>query len=143
MEPHKEQQLQPQKLSLAPWLKLERLLLIVCLCLIGGYGLLLSPRLGVVPSSSESSLQCQEVAQPQQLSRQQLAQLISVPERSQRRYVQEILKAPYCRLPSLSIRAGAATERNVYHLAFDPATDLIVLYEGQSYVGYGFKHSRR
>ena len=97
-----------------------------------------------MPSSTKSSLQCQELVQPQQqLSRQQLAQLLSVPERSQRKYAQEILKAPYCRLPSLNIRAGAATERNVYHLAFDPATELIVLYEGQSYVGYGFKHSRK
>ena len=139
MEPQK--QFQPQKLPLAPWLKLERPLLIVCLCLIGAYGLLFS-RL-MLPSSTEFSLQCQAVVQHQQLSRQQLAQLLSVPERSQRRYVQEILKAPYCRLSSLNIRAGATTERDVYRLAFDQQTDLIVLYEGQSYVGYGFKHSRR
>ena len=142
MEPQK-QQFQPQKLPLALWLKLERPLLIVCLCLIGAYGLLLSSKLKLLPSSTESSLQCQEMAQPQQLSRQQLAQLLSVPERSQRRYVQEVLKAPYCRLSSLNIRAGATTERDVYRLAFDPQTDLIVLYEGQSYVGYGFKHSRK
>lgn len=97
----------------------------------------------VVPKDTtfqERSLTCQEIVQPKTaLSREQLAKLLSIPERSQRRNVQAILKEPYCRLPSLSIRAGAKTEREMYPLAFDPQTSLVVVYEGETYVGYGVK----
>ena len=118
----------------------KNLLLGACLCLLATVGLLLHPNV-LHEAVSQTSLQCQQIVQPQEeLSRQRLAQLLSVPERSQRRQTQEILQAPYCRLPNLNIRAGATTERDVYRLAFDSQTDLIVLYEGQSYVGYGFKH---
>jgi hypothetical protein len=97
----------------------------------------------VIPEDTalqEHSLTCQEIVQPKAaLSREQLAKLLSTPERSQRRNVQAILKEPYCRLPSLSIRAGAKTEREMYPLAFDPQTSLVVVYEGETYVGYGVK----
>ena len=92
------------------------------------------------PSTKERSLLCSEMVQPKAvLSREQLAQLMTVPERSQRSKVQEIVKQPYCKLPGLSIRVGATTERELYPLSFDPQTSLLVLYEGQTYVGYGFK----
>lgn len=96
----------------------------------------------VVPkdnTSQESSLSCQVVQPKAAVSREQLAQLLSIPERSDRKKVQEILKEPYCRLPSLSIRAGAKSDREVYPLAFDPQTSLVVVYEEDSYVGYGVK----
>jgi hypothetical protein len=92
-------------------------------------------------SKPRPDLTCQEIVQPKaMLSHEQLAKLLSVPEHSQRREVQEIVKQPYCRLPSLSIRSGAKTERDAYPLAFDPQTNLVILYEGKTYVGYGFQH---
>jgi hypothetical protein len=91
-------------------------------------------------SKPEPNTFCSEMVQPKAtVSREQLAQLLSVPERSQRRKVQQLLKDPYCRLAPLTIRAGATTERQAYPLASDPQTSLVVLYEGKSYVGYGFK----
>lgn len=85
---------------------------------------------------------CQEIVQPKaSVSRQQLAKLLTVPERGDRTKVQGILKQPYCRLPNLSIRAGATTERDAYPLASDSQTWIVVLYEGKTYVGYGFKRS--
>ena len=114
--------------------------------LVVALALLLNLPPGVLPEHSVStpsrSSACQEILQPKaELSREQLAQLLTVPERSQRRAVQAIVKEPYCKLPSLSIRAGAVTERDAYPLAFDPQTSLIVLYEGKTYVGYGFKRN--
>ncbi len=85
---------------------------------------------------------CQEIVQPKaSVSREQLSKLLTVSERGDRAKVQGILKQPYCRMPSLSIRAGATTERDAYPLASDPQTWLVVLYEGKTYVGYGFKRS--
>ncbi len=86
------------------------------------------------------ALFCEEMVLPKaQLSGEQLAKLLTVPEPAARTKVQEILKQPYCRLPSLSVRVGAITDRDAYPLAFDPQTWLVVLYEGENYVGYGFK----
>jgi hypothetical protein len=85
---------------------------------------------------------CQEIVQPKAVvTREQLAQLLTVPERGERPKVQSIVKEPYCRMPNMSIRAGATTERVAYPLAFDSQTWLVVLYEGGTYVGYGFKRS--
>ena len=141
MEQIQEQLLQPQQGLKEQLLQPRNLLLSTCLCLLATVGLLLHP--GVLQERVSQAMHCQQIVQPQEeLSRQRLAQLLSVPERSQRRQTQKILQAPYCRLPDLNIRAGATTERDVYRLAFDSQNDLIVLYEGQSYVGYGFKHLR-
>ncbi len=83
---------------------------------------------------------CQEIVQPKAVvTREQLATLLTIPERDKRVKVQAIAKQPYCKMPGLNIRAGATTERDVYPLASDPQTWLIVAYEGDSYVGYGFK----
>ncbi|NER39723.1 MAG: hypothetical protein F6J93_38290 [Oscillatoria sp. SIO1A7] len=83
---------------------------------------------------------CEEMILPKaELSGEQLAKLLTVPEPSERSKVQKLLSQPYCRLPSLSVRAGAITERDAYPLGFDQGTWLIVLYEGENYVGYGFK----
>lgn len=72
------------------------------------------------------------------VSREQLAQLLTVPERDSKTRVLSILSEPYCQLPSIQIRAGVAAERNLYPLAFDPQTRLVVLYEGDEYAGYRF-----
>lgn len=83
---------------------------------------------------------CEEMVLPKaELSGEKLAKLLTVPEPSERSKVQKLLEQPYCRLPSLSVRAGAITEREAYPLGFDRGTWLIVLYEGENYVGYGFK----
>lgn len=72
------------------------------------------------------------------LSREQLAQLLLIPERDTKARVRDILKDPYCQLASLRVRSGVDAERDVYTLAFDPDTRLIVLYEGEEYAGYRF-----
>ena len=83
--------------------------------------------------------ECQEVIQPNSvLSRQQLTQLIAVPERSPKANIHEIIQEPYCLLPSLNIRAGVNAVREAYPLEFDPDTWIVVLYEGDEYAGYRF-----
>jgi hypothetical protein len=72
------------------------------------------------------------------LSREQLAQLLTVPEREAKTRVRDILRDPYCQLPGLQVRAGVTAERDVYPLAFDPQTRLVILYEGDEYAGYRF-----
>jgi hypothetical protein len=82
---------------------------------------------------------CQEVKQTTAtLSREQLAQLLAIAERSNRKEVQKIVSEPYCILPALEVRAGVQADREAYPLAFDPKTWLVMLYEGEEYVGYGF-----
>ncbi|HEY9620873.1 MAG TPA: hypothetical protein V6C78_10910 [Crinalium sp.] len=74
------------------------------------------------------------------ISREQLAKLLIIPERGSKASVRDILKEPYCQLSNLQVRAGVAAEREVYPLAFDPQTRLIVLYEGDEYAGYRFSY---
>ena len=82
---------------------------------------------------------CQEVTQSTAvLSREQLAQLLAVPERSEKNSIREIVETPYCTLPQVEVRAGVSAVREAYPLAFDPDTWLVVLYEGEEYAGYGF-----
>ncbi|HIK54061.1 MAG TPA: hypothetical protein IGS37_02705 [Synechococcales cyanobacterium M55_K2018_004] len=73
-----------------------------------------------------------------ELSREQLAQVLTVPERARADRVRQIVGTPYCQLPDIQVRAGVAAERQVYPLAFDPQTRLIILYEGNEYAGYRF-----
>ncbi|KAM3090347.1 hypothetical protein ACKFKG_29975 [Phormidesmis sp. 146-35] len=97
--------------------------------------------LGSLPSFGSKKLveACQETVQSQaKLSRQQLARLLTVPEGESRSKIREIAKEPYCKLSSLQIRAGATADREAYPLAFDPQTQLVVLYEGDQYAGYRF-----
>jgi len=64
---------------------------------------------------------------------------LAVPERDRKSKVEEILKQPYCQLPTLEVRAGIAAERVAYPLAFDPQSWLVILYEGDEYAGYEFR----
>lgn len=72
------------------------------------------------------------------LSRTQLAQFLTISERDSRDKVTQIVGAPHCQLQSLQVRAGVTAERQVYPLAFDPQTRLVILYEGQEYAGFRF-----
>lgn len=90
-------------------------------------------------ASSPMNELCQGEVNPQiAISREQLAQLLLVPERDTKARVRDILRDPYCQLPKLRVRAGVDAEREVYPLAFDPETRLVVLYEGNEYAGYRF-----
>lgn len=81
-----------------------------------------------------------EIVSSAQLSREQLLELLSVPERDTKARIREIVAEPYCQLPALNIRAGVKAEREAYPLAFDPNTTLVILYENDEYAGYRFKH---
>jgi hypothetical protein len=72
------------------------------------------------------------------LSREQLSRFLSVPERSSKAQVRQVMKEPYCQLPPVDVRSGVSSRREAYPLAFDTQTWLIVLYEGDEYVGYTF-----
>ncbi len=76
------------------------------------------------------------------LSREKLAEFLAVSEREPKAKVQDILQQSYCQLPPIEIRAGVPAERQVYPLAFDPDTWLVVLYEGDEYAGYRFSFQK-
>jgi hypothetical protein len=73
------------------------------------------------------------------LSREQLANLLTIPERDPKDAVRKIVSEPYCRLPQLQVRSGVVAEREAYPLAFDPNTQLVILYENDEYAGYRFR----
>lgn len=136
-----------QQKSLMQWLKqlklpriqIEQLLLGGAVIAVIGLAVTQSefapPKQGLDPNQF-----CQELVQPKAVvTREQLAKLLTIPERDKRANVQALIKQPYCKMPSLNIRAGATTERDVYPLESDSQTWLVVAYEGDSYVGYGFK----
>ena len=81
-----------------------------------------------------------DVVSTAQLSRQQLLEILSVPERESKTRIRQIAAEPYCQLSALNIRAGVKAEREAYPLAFDPNTTLVILYENDEYAGYRFKH---
>ena len=72
------------------------------------------------------------------LSRDQLAQLLTIPERDAKSRVRQVVDEPYCQLPTLKVRSGVDAEREAYPLAFDPGTTLVILYENNEYAGYRF-----
>ncbi|MFE4104653.1 hypothetical protein [Almyronema epifaneia] len=97
------------------------------------------PLLTSQPEPAVDTEICQEVIHPEsRLSRDRLSQLLSIPERSSREAVQQLIAAPFCTLPPLTVRAGAVAEREAYPLEFDPGTWFILLYEEDEYVGYDF-----
>jgi hypothetical protein len=100
-------------------------------------GLILSPR--DLLSARAPSEPCQEIVQPQsKLTREQISQLLTIPERSAKDKVKAVISTPYCKFPQLEVRAGIMAEREAYPLAFDPQTWLVILYEGNEYAGYAF-----
>lgn len=82
---------------------------------------------------------CQEFVQTEAtLSRQQLAELLTIPERDSKERVRQVVAEPYCTLEGLTVRAGVRAEREAYPLEFDPKTQLVILYEDNEYAGYRF-----
>lgn len=109
---------------------------------VAALGLLVDPR-GIMPNFSSASEMCQEIVQAKSvLSREQLSQLLSVPEGASRDQLRQVMNAPYCRLSNLEVRAGVTAQREAYPLAFDPQTWFVVLYEGDQYIGYAFSFRR-
>lgn len=95
--------------------------------------------MGSTAAPSRQSLSCTTVVEADsQISREQLAQLLAIPERDPKARVVDLLAEPYCQLPSLQVRAGVLAERAAYPLAFDPAIQLVILYENDEYAGYRF-----
>lgn len=93
----------------------------------------------VFQGRSPDAAVCQEVVQQDAvLSRDSLSQLLTVPERESKATVREIVSEPYCLMPELEVRADVTAQREVYPLAFDPNTWLVLLYEGEEYAGYDF-----
>ncbi|MEL7314845.1 MAG: hypothetical protein AAFN08_07830 [Cyanobacteria bacterium J06559_3] len=81
---------------------------------------------------------CESVAPTHtELSREQLAQLLTIPERDPKVRIRQIVDKPFCRYPTLKVRSGVEAEREAYPLAFSPAT-LVILYEDDEYAGYRF-----
>lgn len=78
------------------------------------------------------------VAAEARLSRSQLAQLLTVPERNAQSQVRQIVKEPYCTMPDVEIRSGVVARREAYPLEFQPETKLVILYENEEYAGYRF-----
>ncbi|MEL6384343.1 MAG: hypothetical protein AAFQ89_18175 [Cyanobacteria bacterium J06626_18] len=112
-----------------------------------GGGVLALAALAVVPKSGPQagpvSDVCQQRVEEQSvLSRAELSQLLSVPERSSKEAVQQVIAAPYCTLEPTSLREGAVAQREAYPLEFDPQTWLVVLYEEGEYAGYDFSFKR-
>ena len=94
-----------------------------------------------LPSSDTISQQthCNTVVSDHaKLSREQLAQLLTIPERDTKSRVRQVVSEPYCQLPTLKVRSGVDAEREAYPLAFDPGTTLVILYENNEYAGYRF-----
>ena len=127
--------------------------------------------LAVVPnqvaSQSVRSDSCQEVVQSgAEISRGELASLVSIPQGATREAVRELIDVPYCLLPAApdsvwgkaSRRVSADTEaddaaaapiadklvttREAYPLAFDPEAWVVVDYSESGYVGYDFVFKR-
>lgn len=78
------------------------------------------------------------VSDDAKLSREQLATLLTIPERDTKSRIRQIVSEPYCQLPALKVRSGVDAEREAYPLAFDPGTTLVILYENNEYAGYRF-----
>ncbi len=110
--------------------------------MIAALGLLVDPQ-GLLPKMAAAKDSCQEViSEKAVLSREQLAQVLTVPERANKQAIRQVMKLPYCRLATIQPRAGINADREAYPLAFDPKTWLVVLYEGDEYAGYSFSFRR-
>lgn len=93
----------------------------------------------ISPSQTVRTGECEAIVQTEaRLTREQLAQLLIIPERDSKERVRQIVSEPYCRLPELNVRSGVVAEREAYPLAFDPQTQLVILYENDEYAGYRF-----
>jgi hypothetical protein len=95
-----------------------------------------------LPTATEpatASQVCSQVLKPKAtISRQELAKLLTITPGKSRATIRGIVQEPYCKMPNLTLRVGATSEREAYPLEFDPRTWLVVLYEGDNYAGFDF-----
>ncbi|MGF1516878.1 MAG: hypothetical protein ACFCVB_03610 [Nodosilinea sp.] len=102
--------------------------------------LLITPNLGSDPVQESSPFTCVKLEQTQSLvSRDRLKALLETDLQAPKATVQELLKEPYCVMSPGKTEAGQPADREAYPLEFDPQTWLVVLYEGDRYVGYDFR----
>lgn len=102
--------------------------------------LLITPNLSQDQAKDADPFTCIRQEQPKALvSRDQLAKLLDTDLQAPKAAVLEFLKAPYCVLSAGKTEAGLPANREAYPLEFDPQTWLVVLYEGDRYVGYDFR----
>ncbi|MGB3200402.1 MAG: hypothetical protein WBA99_05845 [Nodosilinea sp.] len=102
--------------------------------------LLITPRLNQDPVKKADPFTCIRQEQPQALvSRGQVKKLLDTDLKTPKATVQGLLSAPYCVLSPGKTEAGLPAEREAYPLEFDPQTWLVVLYDGDRYVGYDFR----
>lgn len=95
---------------------------------------------GRVNASAMDQSRCQKIVQSNAvISRAQLAQVLTVPERSPQSDIRAQLPQPYCQLQDIEMRAGVTAQREAYPLAFDPQTWLVLLFEEDEYAGYAFQ----
>lgn len=114
--------------------------------LVAGGSVLVLAALFIIPNLNQEQTQeagaftCIRQEQPKSLvSRDQVKKLLETDLQASKSTVQEFLNAPYCVLSPGKTEAGLPAEREAYPLEFDPQTWLVVLYEGDRYVGYDFR----
>ena len=91
------------------------------------------------PNVGNTKESCQTIVQSSAiLSRKQLANLLTVPERASQQLVKDIVAEPYCQLSDIELRDGVVAKREAYPLAFAPTTWLVMLYEDDEYAGFSF-----
>jgi len=82
--------------------------------------------------------ECQGPTNPSGVvSRQQLSQLLTVPEAASKQDLQTLLQSPYCQVAMPGAEQPSSLS-DAYPLEFDPQTWLIVTYEGDRYARYDF-----
>lgn len=102
--------------------------------------LLITPNLNPDQAQEVEAFTCIRQEQPKALvSRDQIKKLLETDLQAPKATVQEFLNVPYCVLSPGKTEAGLPAEREAYPLEFDPETWLVVLYEGDRYVGYDFR----
>jgi hypothetical protein len=111
--------------------------------------LVITPQINRAPNGTQSistqgqsaaSFTCFKQENPQALvSRDQVKKLLETDLQASRATVREALKTPYCVLSAGKTEAGEPADREAYPLEFDPDTWLVVLYEGDRYIGYDFR----
>ncbi|MEL6230840.1 MAG: hypothetical protein AAFR24_13100 [Cyanobacteria bacterium J06627_3] len=112
--------------------------------LMAGWGLALLSLLFNIGSrlqatASDTNDRCQTIVQSSAvLSRRQLAELLTVPERSTQQLIKDIVAEPYCQMATIELRDSVTAQREAYPLAFAPRTWLVMLYEDNEYAGFSF-----
>lgn len=102
--------------------------------------LLITPNLNQDQALDAEPFTCIRQEQPQAtVSRDQVKKLLETELQDSKATVQGFLNEPYCVLLPSQTEAGLSVEREAYPLEFDLQTWLVVLYDGDRYVGYDFR----